>query len=84
MAKKTEVRFMLYNTGHRILTVNDIVSDCQCTKPECEIRDILPGDSSTVKVNILPTLAGPIMQKITVYSNACNSPEILIIRAVVI
>ena len=69
--------FTFRNTGKAALKISYVKSHCGCTYPTWPKEPILPGKTGKIKIIYRKGLWGPIIQSLTVNSNARNSPVIL-------
>lgn len=77
--------FRFTNEGKVPLIINDVKSSCGCTVPEWPREPVLPGKSSTIKVNFNPKQQkGSVVKSIQILSNAVKPQIPLIIKGVVI
>lgn len=83
MGKNNIIQFMVYNQGNATLKIEGIESGCKCTTPKVEHLQIEPGDSTKVEVIYRPSLSGPDMQTVTLWSNSKGSPHLITIKAMV-
>ncbi|MGS2741688.1 DUF1573 domain-containing protein [Sinomicrobium sp. M5D2P17] len=74
------VPFKIINTGKIPLLIKKIETDCHCTKVEWKNKSVASQDSTTIRINYDSSQLGYFMQKVTVYSNTKNSPELLVFR----
>lgn len=73
--------FVLVNKGTDTLFIDRITSSCACTRVDADKRIIVPGSSAQLKGHFTAReeAKGKQQESITVYSNARNSPFLLII-----
>ena len=76
--------FKFTNTGKEPLIISKCKGSCGCTVPECPKEPILPGESSTIKVNYDEKRVGSFNKSITITSNAKSSSKIVKIKGKVI
>lgn len=76
--------FVIRNSGNTLLEISDITADCHCTVPTWNKQPIAPGDSTYLSVIYDNHKLGLFQQKITVTSNAIESPTLLVMRGRVI
>ena len=70
-----EVDFILTNTGKNTLNIRDTQTNCQCTRVELESNDILPGESTTMKVRFIAYgRRGRQYKQVTIFSNDPTAP----------
>lgn len=72
--------FKIVNIGVNPLIIKDVTVDCHCTVVEWSKDPLLPGDSVFIKVRYDAAFPGFFLKKVTVYSNAYQSPVLLVIR----
>jgi hypothetical protein len=75
--------FVFKNTGKAPLVLNNVRSSCGCTVPEWPTRPILKGDEGRIKVSYNTRVIGTFSKKITVYSNASETPIVLSVKGTV-
>lgn len=73
-------RFGLQNISDTPLLITDVKSDCGCTVVDWDRRPIQEGEKAFVQVLFNPQKKGFFAKKIYVFSNASNSPLLLIIK----
>ncbi len=77
--------FTVQNEGNEPLIISRCKGSCGCTVPECSSKPISKGESSEVTVRYDSSRLGVFSKKVTIYSNASNEPEkVLIIKGTVI
>jgi len=72
--------FVYKNTGKEPLIITKVKSSCGCTVPIWEKEPVLKNKTGFVKVKYDSDRIGQFQKTVTVYSNAKNSPIILIIK----
>lgn len=78
---KTKAIFLIKNVGSSPFLIENIVADCHCTIPDWDENEVNVGDSTEIEVIYNnPTGVGYFQQVINVYSNAKQSPLLLVIR----
>ena len=75
-----ECEFKFKNTGKEPLILTNVYSSCGCTVPSWPKEPIMPGKSEEIKVKYNTTRIGTINKKVTVISNAVNTPVELYIK----
>ena len=75
-----ECEFIFKNTGREPLILTNVYSSCGCTVPSWPKEPIMPGKSEVIKVKYNTSRLGTINKKVTVISNATNSPVELFIK----
>ncbi|HPY83051.1 MAG: DUF1573 domain-containing protein [Bacteroidales bacterium] len=71
--------FKFINAGSTALIISSVKSTCGCTIPYWPKEAIAPGDSAVVKIEYNTRRSGKFSKGVTIYSNAINSPSLLII-----
>ena len=65
----------LSNTGNRILKISKIHRTCGCSTAKLNRMELYPGESTQIKVGILPeSVSGIFSKNIYIHSNAGKSP----------
>lgn len=72
--------FVFKNTGKEPLILNNVRASCGCTKPEWPKKPVKKGEKGTIKVSYNTKLTGNFSKSISVFSNATDTPIILIIK----
>ena len=80
ISERQECIFCITNSGSSLLTVQDVVTSCGCTKVEYDKRPVPPGQSMDLKVIYEAEESGHFTKVVTVYSNAETSPVRLRIK----
>ena len=80
MSEHQECIFRITNSGSSLLTVQDVVTSCGCTKVEYDKHPVPPGQSMDLKVIYEAEESGRFTKVVTVYSNAETSPVRLRIK----
>ncbi|GAB3743262.1 DUF1573 domain-containing protein [Spirosoma lituiforme] len=74
------ITFYLKNTGNSNIKIKEVNADCTCTKMSYSTDNIEPDNILKIKVYNSDSFPGSYQSIITVYSNAKNSPNVLILR----
>lgn len=77
-------RFKLVNIGKTPLIINDARVGCHCTVVDWSKAPLASGDSTFITVRYDSSHPGFFLKKITVFSNALNSPTLLVFRGEII
>ncbi len=72
--------FVFKNTGKAPLIIKHVESSCGCTTPEWSKEMIKPGRKGKIKVKYDTKRIGNFIKSVKVYSNAKNSPVVMVIR----
>tara|TARA_B100001250_G_C19750136_1_gene767314 strand:- start:526 stop:987 length:462 start_codon:yes stop_codon:yes gene_type:complete len=80
----SKCEFKFTNTGKEPLIISKCKGSCGCTVPECPKEPILPGESSTIKVNYDEKRVGSFNKSITITSNARNTTKIIKVKGKII
>ncbi|GAB4277876.1 MAG: hypothetical protein Kow0068_01210 [Marinilabiliales bacterium] len=72
--------FVFKNTGKSPLILSNVKSSCGCTVPSWPKEPIPPKGSGKIVVKYNTTRQGAFQKSITVFSNAKNSPNVLVIK----
>ena len=72
--------FVFRNTGKDPLILQNVRSSCGCTVPEWPKEPISKGEEGKIKVRYNTRITGSFSKSISVYSNAGNTPVVLIIK----
>jgi hypothetical protein len=73
--------FSIKNVGSSPLLIDEVTADCHCTVPSWKGGGVSVGDSISIEVIYKnPTGSGHFQQVVNVYSNAKQSPLLLVIR----
>lgn len=79
--EKKEITFILYNKGRKEMKVDSLELTCDCMELATSFnKNILPGDSTTIQIEMNSDNIGDFIQYLFVLSNAINSPQMLIIK----
>ncbi len=71
--------FEFTNTGNAPLIINRVKSSCGCTVAEKPTQPIMPGKSGRIKVHYNTNHVGPFRKTVTVYTNATNVPNGIVV-----
>jgi len=72
--EKQESRFVLTNTGDKLLVIYDVVTSCGCTTVSYSKEGIRPGGQTELTVTYEVDKMEHFSKTVTVYCNADNSP----------
>ena len=72
--------FVFKNTGKEPLLLKNFRSSCGCTVPEWPKEPIKKGEKGIIKVVYKTSITGNFTKSISVFSNATNTPIILVIK----
>lgn len=70
--------FRFTNTGDAPLIVSSFKSSCGCLAPYYDREPVLPGASGSVRLKYDTRRPGPINKTATLYSNAANTPMLVL------
>lgn len=76
--------FIFTNTGRQPLFLSEPRSSCGCTVPSWPDEPIMPGQKKGITLTFDAAKEGEFSKQVTILSNADNSPEVLIIKGVVL
>ncbi|MCX7696762.1 MAG: DUF1573 domain-containing protein [Bacteroidales bacterium] len=80
---KVSCEFVFINTGKAPLFLSEPRSTCGCTVPSYPKEPIMPGQKNKIVVTYDAEEKGVFTKYVTVFSNAENSPVVLVIKGVV-
>lgn len=63
------------NTGDAPLIISRVKSSCGCTVAEKPDKPVMPGQKGRIKVHYNTRHVGPFRKTVTIYSNAVNVPN---------
>ena len=72
--------FVFKNTGKAPLLLNNVRSSCGCTIPEWPKDPINKGEQGKIKVKYNTRISGSFSKSISVFSNAGETPIVLVIK----
>lgn len=84
LGEKVSYAFKFTNTGKAPLILSQPRSSCGCTVPSWPKEPIMPGRSGEILITFDAEEIATFAKQITVISNAENSPEIILIKGVVV
>ncbi len=67
--------FEFTNTGTAPLIIKNTKSSCGCTVPSKPEKPVMPGEKAVIKVHYNTLRVGPFRKTVTVYTNAVNVPN---------
>lgn len=76
--------FVFTNTGKQPLLLSEPRSSCGCTVPSWPKEPIMPGQKKSISITFDAEKEGEFSKQVTVLSNAENSPEVLVIKGIVV
>lgn len=82
--KPVSVEFVFTNTGKAPLILSEPRSNCGCTVPSYPKEPIMPGQKSKIVVTYDAEAEGNFTKQVTVFSNAENSPIVLVVKGTVV
>ncbi len=71
--------FEFTNTGNAPLVINRVKSSCGCTIAERPQKPVMPGKTARIRVHYNTNHVGPFRKTVTVYTNAVNVPNGVVI-----
>ncbi len=74
--------FEFTNTGDAPLIINRVRSSCGCTVAEKPDKPIMPGQTGKIKVHYNTNHVGSFRKTVTVYTNAVNVPNGVVVLKV--
>ncbi len=74
-----ECEFKFTNKGKSPIILSNVSASCGCTTPDWPKAPVKPNETGIIKVKYNTAIIGHFSKTITVYSNAVNSPVVLII-----
>jgi hypothetical protein len=72
--------FAFKNTGKEPLLLTNVRSSCGCTVPEWPKNPINKGEEAKIKIRYNTKITGTFSKSISVYSNAGETPIVLVIK----
>lgn len=81
---RADAVFTLVNSGKKPLVISNVKTSCHCTVASWTKAPISPKDSTFIRVRYDSSIIGIFLKTISVFSNAKNSPTVLIIRGKII
>lgn len=81
---KVSCEFVFTNTGKAPLFLSEPRSTCGCTVPSYPKEPIMPGQKNKIVVTYDAEEKGTFTKYVTVFSNAENSPVVLVIKGEVV
>lgn len=76
--------FVFNNTGKTPIILNNVTASCGCTVPSWTREPVEPGKKGTIKVTYNTQIVGPFSKTVTVFSNAKNATQFLVIKGTVV
>ena len=74
--------FEFINTGTEPLIISRVRSSCGCTVAEKPEKPVMPGEKGIIKVHYNTNKVGAFRKTVTVYTNAVNEPNGVVILKV--
>lgn len=68
--------FQFTNTGNEPLILSNVRASCGCTTPSWTKAPVMPGKTGTIKVRYNTNNLGGFQKRVTVNSNAVNTPTV--------
>ncbi len=82
--KPVTVEYQMKNDGNHPLIIHQVVKACGCMKVEYPMRQIASGEAFVIKVVYDAKQMGTFVKPICIYSNASDTPDVLIMRGRVV
>lgn len=76
--------FVIKNKGLRHLTINEVKTDCGCTKVELPQKSLGPGEKFTLRLTYNSRMLGHFEKQAAIYSNGSKNPVFIKMKGVVL
>lgn len=76
--------FVFTNTGKQPLLLSEPKSSCGCTVPSYPQQPIMPGQKQKISITFDAEKTGEFSKQVNVFSNAENSPVVIVVKGIVI
>jgi hypothetical protein len=78
-----DAKFVMYNTGHNDLYIENVLPDCHCTAADFSTKAIAPDDSTVITLKYNASQPGVFQTSAVVTTNSIEPNTLLIFRGLV-